>query len=208
MTRSCCTGSSYWGCMRSAWRPNVAKRAMATIGRSRLMISTAATCRVRGKRSCCRRTDRRRTSNDATACSASTQGIAVPPPAWLTRQMSEPEESGNIDATIETSAIDIDGDGVADIVTEVTTLVVDVDGDGVPDAVEQTTVTGYDLDGDGVPDAVDRTTVTAYDLDGDGVPDVITSSAVTAVDANGDGSIDEDEISVDEVVAVREDLVE
>src|SRR4051794_38402308 len=94
--------------------------------------------------------------NEARPTAASTEGIAVPPSPWLTRRMDEPNDSAQIDATIETSTIDIDGDGVADIVTEVTTIVVDVDGDGVPDVIEQTTVTGYDLDGDGVPDAVDR----------------------------------------------------
>ena len=73
--------------------------------------------------------------------------------------MDEPEDAGEVEITIETDAIDVDEDGIVDLVTEVTTIVADLDGDGVPDVIERTTVTGYDLDGDGVPDAIDRTTV-------------------------------------------------
>jgi hypothetical protein len=72
---------------------------------------------------------------------------------------------------------------------EVTTAMVDVDGDGRADVFRQTTTTVYDIDGDGVPDIVEQVTVTGTDL-------------------NGDGVIDDDEISVDLAVAVREDLFE
>jgi len=59
-----------------------------------------------------------------------------------------------------------------------------------------------------VPDAVDRTTVTGYDVDGDGVADVFESSTVTAVDADGGGTISEDEITVEDVVAVDDVLLD
>ena len=126
----------------------------------------------------------------------------------LTRAMGELDDEAVIAGTIETEVVDVDGDGVPDIVTRTTTVVADLDGDGIIDVIEQTTVTAYDLDGDGVPDAIDQTTITGYDIDGDGVPDVFESTTITAVDADGDGKIDDDEITVDEAVAVRADLVE
>ena len=63
--------------------------------------------------------------------------------------MSETDNTGEIDMTIETEVIDLDGDGVADAVVETTTTVVDVDGDGVADIVQETTITAVDVDGDG-----------------------------------------------------------
>jgi len=102
--------------------------------------------------------------------------------------MSEQNDSPQVAGTVETDIVDVDGDGVADVVQEVTTVVVDVDGDGVADILQQRTVTAYDLDGDGVPDVIDTITV-------------------TGVDANHDGTIDEDEISIEETVAVREELL-
>ena len=102
---------------------------------------------------------------------------------------AENEDSGEIDITIETELIDVDGDGVVDVITETVTTLVDVDGDGVVDLVDVTTTTGYDLDGDGVPD-------------------VIESASVTGADLDGDGEISEDEIEIEETVAVRDDLVE
>ena len=62
--------------------------------------------------------------------------------------------------------------------------------------------------GDGVPDIVEQTTTTVYDLDGDGVPDIVETTTVTGIDANRDGKIDEDEISIDAAVAVRENLLD
>ena len=59
------------------------------------------------------------------------------------------ENTGEIDMTIETEVVDLDGDGVADMVIETTTTVIDVDGDGVADIVQETTITAVDLDGDG-----------------------------------------------------------
>lgn len=106
----------------------------------------------------------------------------------LTTPMTDQSDDAEIDVTIETDVVDVDGDGVPDIVSEVTTVTVDVDGDGVADAVQQTTTTGYDLDGDGVVDVIETTTVTAADVD-------------------GDGEIADDEIVVEESIAVREDLV-
>src|SRR5215207_4528056 len=82
------------------------------------------------------------------------------PRSWLTRAMGQHDEEGAAAVSLESEAVDVDGDGAADIVTEVTTVVADLDGDGVIDVVEQTTASAYDLDGDGVPDAVDRTTIT------------------------------------------------
>ena len=65
-----------------------------------------------------------------------------------------------------------------------------------------------DVDGDGVADVFQQTTTTVYDIDGDGVPDIVEQVTVTGTDLNGDGVIDDDEISVDVAVAVREDLFE
>ena len=84
--------------------------------------------------------------------------------------MDEPEVSADIDVSIETAVIDVDGDGIVDV-------------------IEQTTTTAYDVDGDGEPDLIETTTITGADVDGDGV-------------------IDEDEIEVEETIAVREDLLE
>jgi hypothetical protein len=103
--------------------------------------------------------------------------------------MSDTADSGEIDAVVETELVDVDGDGVIDAVTKTTTVVADVDGDGVADVIE-------------------RTTTTAYDVDGDGIADVIESTTITGVDDDGDGSISDEEISVETVVAVREDLIE
>jgi len=68
-------------------------------------------------------------------------------------------------------------------------------------------LTVVDVDGDGVADVVQQTTTRAYDIDGDGVPDIIESVTVTGVDADGDGELSDDEITVEETVAVREDLL-
>ena len=103
--------------------------------------------------------------------------------------MGDEEPQGEIDIEVDTEVVDIDGDGTIDAVRETTTTVIDVDGDGVPDIVQQTTTTAIDVDGDGVPDIVERTTV-------------------TGVDVNGDGTIDEDEIEIEEELAVRSDLLE
>jgi hypothetical protein len=136
------------------------------------------------------------------------EDIALRGRAWLTRRMTETNDGGQAEVDIETTVIDVDGDGVADGVSEVTTTVVDLDGDGIADVVERTTVTVLDVDGDGVADVMQRTTTTAYDVDGDGVPDVIESVTVTGVDVHGDGELSDDEISVDETLAVREDLLD
>jgi hypothetical protein len=40
------------------------------------------------------------------------------------------------------------------------------------------------------------------------VPDVIEQTTVTGVDADGDGEFSDDEIEVDETLAVRDDLVD
>ena len=65
-----------------------------------------------------------------------------------------PDEGNDVtgDLTVEVTQIDVDGDGVADIVRVVSTTVVDVDGDGVPDAIGVVEAIGADLDGDGVID--------------------------------------------------------
>ena len=66
---------------------------------------------------------------------------------------NEQEDTGEIDMTIEVettgTTIDVDGDGVTDIVTETITTSIDVDGDGVADIIETSTVAGVDVDGDG-----------------------------------------------------------
>ena len=49
--------------------------------------------------------------------------------------MSEEADSGEIDVVVETDLVDVDGDGVVDMATEVTTIVADVDGDGVADVI-------------------------------------------------------------------------
>ncbi len=99
------------------------------------------------------------------------------------------ENTGEIDMTIETEVIDLDGDGIADAVVETTTTLIDVDGDGIADIVQETTITAIDVDGDGEADIIDETTITAVDLD-------------------GDGEFSEDEISIEETTAVREDLLD
>lgn len=108
---------------------------------------------------------------------------------WLTHAMSDTEDTGEIDMTIETEVIDLDGDGVADAVVETTTTIIDVDGDGVADIVQETTITAIDVDGDGEVDIIGETTITAVDLD-------------------GDGEFSEDEIEIEETTAVREDLLD
>jgi len=65
---------------------------------------------------------------------------------------TECQGEAEIEITVETEFVDLDGDGTIDAVREVTTTVADVDGDGVPDIVEQTTVTAVDLNGDGIID--------------------------------------------------------
>lgn len=99
------------------------------------------------------------------------------------------EDTGEIDVSIETELVDVDGDGVVDVISETVTTLIDVDGDGVVDVVDVTTTTGYDLDGDGVPDVVESTSVTGVDLD-------------------GDGEISDDEIEIEETIAAREDLLD
>jgi len=79
-----------------------------------------------------------------------TDGVAPRPAWWLTAQMDDTKGTGEIDITVDTELVDVDGDGLVDVAREVTTTVVDVDGDGVPDIIEQTTTTAYDIDGDGV----------------------------------------------------------
>jgi len=81
--------------------------------------------------------------------------------------MSDTPE-GQIETTVETEFIDVDGDGTIDVIRETTTTVVDVDGDGTIDIVQQTVTTAYDLTGDGEADLVESTTVTGVDVDGDG----------------------------------------
>jgi hypothetical protein len=99
--------------------------------------------------------------------------------------MSETDNTGEIDMTIETEVIDLDGDGVADAVVETTTTVVDV-----------------------VADIVQETTITAVDVDGDGEVDIIDETTITAVDVDGDGEFSDDEIEIEETTAVREDLLD
>lgn len=57
---------------------------------------------------------------------------------------------GTAEVSIEVTEIDVDGDGVPDIIDVVTTTVIDVDGDGVPDIVDVVEAIGVDVDGDGV----------------------------------------------------------
>jgi hypothetical protein len=103
--------------------------------------------------------------------------------------MSDTENNGEIEVTVETEVIDVDGDGVADIVRETTTTIIDVDGDGVPDIVQQTVVTAIDVTGDGEADVIQTVTVTGVDVDGDGV-------------------LSDDEIDVEASVVSRDDLDE
>jgi hypothetical protein len=101
----------------------------------------------------------------------------------------ETTDEGEIDVTVTTEVVDLDGDGVADAVVETTTTLIDVDGDGTVDIVQETTIVGVDVTGDGQVDVIDETTITAVDVD-------------------GDGEFSEDEIAVEEVTAVREGLVD
>jgi hypothetical protein len=103
--------------------------------------------------------------------------------------MSDIENEGTVEVTVETEVIDVDGDGVADIVRETTTTIIDVDGDGVPDIVQQTVTTAIDVDGDGTVDIIDQVTVTGVDVD-------------------GDGQLSDDEITVEGTTVVRDDLVD
>jgi hypothetical protein len=74
--------------------------------------------------------------------------------------------------------------------------------------VSETTTTVIVVDGDGVADVVQQTTTTAYDVDGDGEADIIESTTVTGVDVDGDGEFSEDEVEIDETIAVREELID
>ena len=67
--------------------------------------------------------------------------LSAGPATCLTPCMSDTDDAGEIDVTIETEVIDVDGDGVADMVIETTTTTIDVDGDGVADIVSETTTT-------------------------------------------------------------------
>jgi hypothetical protein len=98
-------------------------------------------------------------------------------------------DEGEIDVTVTTELVDLDGDGVADAVVETTTTLIDTTGDGWVDIVQETTVIGVDVDGDGEIDIIDETTITAADLD-------------------GDGEFSEDEVAIEQTTAVREDLLD
>ncbi len=102
--------------------------------------------------------------------------------------MSDTPE-GQIETTVETEYVDVDGDGTVDAVRETTTHLVDVDGDGTIDIVQQTVTTAYDLTGDGQVDLVESTTVTGVDVD-------------------GDGEFSDDEISIEQTTVVDEALLE
>ena len=132
--------------------------------------------------------------------------FAYDPRPCLTRQMDETDANSETEASDE--AVSAEADDVVGVVSEVTTTVTDIDGDGVADVIEETTTTAYDIDGDGVPDIIEQTTTTAYDVDGDGIPDIIESTTITGVDVDGDGSFSEDEITIEETIAIREDLVD
>ena len=68
-------------------------------------------------------------------------------------------------------------DGIRQTVVDLMQLVreiqvgVDVDGDGVPDIIQRTVTVAMDVDGDGVPDIVERITATGIDLNHDGTID-------------------------------------
>ena len=79
-------------------------------------------------------------------------------------------------------------------------------GDGVTDVIQEVTTTAVDLDGDGVPDIVDTTVVTAVDVDGDGTFDVVEEVSATGIDGDGDSTIDE--VDVTDAVYQREDIPE
>jgi hypothetical protein len=134
--------------------------------------------------------------------------LVAPPLTCLTASMAATDDPGDIDMTVDTEMIDVDGDGITDMVVETTTTLIDVDGDGAADVVSETTTTMYDLDGDGVADAVEETTITAIDIDGDGVADAIEITTISATDVDGDGQFSDDEIQIEEVTAVRKDLLE
>lgn len=121
-------------------------------------------------------------------------------PSWFTDAMTDQDNSD--DDTGELDEADMA------VVSETQTAAVDIDGDGEADAVVETTTTVIDVDGDGVADVVRQTTTTMIDVDGDGVPDVIEQITVTGVDADGDGEFSDDEIEIDETLAVRDDLVD
>lgn len=82
---------------------------------------------------------------------------------------AESEDAEGTEAVV--TAIDVDGDGDADIV-EIAEAV-DTDGDGEDDAVVVTTIA--DVDGDGEADVVD--VVAVVDTDGDGEPDTVVEIA-------------------------------
>jgi hypothetical protein len=69
-----------------------------------------------------------------------------------TDQTAGDDVRGSAETVVEVTEVDIDGDGVTDVVEVVATTVFDVDGDGVPDVVHVATAVGADLDGDGVID--------------------------------------------------------
>ncbi|MET0242690.1 MAG: hypothetical protein ABW174_04455, partial [Flavitalea sp.] len=118
-------------------------------------------------------------------------------PAWVDANGDGINDAYDIDrdGIINSEDLDADGDGIPDIVEAGG---VDVNGDGVADALTDTNNNGvpdrYDIavaggvsipmadtDGDGVPNFRD------LDSDNDGIPDVVE---VGGVDANGDGILD------------------
>jgi len=112
--------------------------------------------------------------------------------------VAEDEDADAAEGTETVTLVDTDGDDAADtIVNEI-----DLDGDGVTDVVEVSTA--VDTDGDGEVDSI----VTAVDLDGDGVADVV--EIVTAVDTDGDGEADTvvEIVAVVEDEPVAEEVVE
>lgn len=92
----------------------------------------------------------------------------------------EPDDVAVPDA--DSVGIDLDGDGIADVI--VSQYLQDLDGDGVADAL--VTEQQIDTDGDGIFDAVQVDV--GIDTDGDGLIDA--HSIVTGVDTDGDGIID------------------
>jgi len=87
-------------------------------------------------------------------------------------------EGEDVEGTETVMLVDTDGDGEADTVV----TAIDIDSDGVTDIVE--VATAVDTDGDGEADSL----VTAVDLDGDGEADIV--EITTAVDTDGDGEAD------------------
>ena len=84
-----------------------------------------------------------------------------------------------------------------DVVTPVESTLLDLDGDGVPDTVQTSRTVGFDVTNDGVADVVETTDEVASEIDIDGIPHHVEVTQTIEADLDRDGALDVvDEVSV------------